>query len=166
MRGVFDDVRQGDRCQARVDLDLHLGICLDAQRVSLHGMPHVSERRIDDVGRGDPLPFDADRLGVDARHVEDVLEQARQPLELGHGRTCLCATLVLGSSPRRFSTATRDGGQRRTKIMAERREQRGGQVRLLTDERRGVALAQELGSFDRNGDDAGDGVECADIERR
>ena len=62
--------------------------------VPLERMPDVRDGGIDHIGGGDPLPVDADRGRVDARHVEDVLEQARQPVELGDGRAGLRATLV------------------------------------------------------------------------
>ena len=47
-----------------------------------------------------------------------------------------------GRSPRRFSTATLDRGQRRSQIVAERSQQRCGQLGLLPDEFRGVAVAR------------------------
>ena len=37
---------------------------------------------VDDVRGRDPLAFGIDRRRVDARHVEDVLEEACQPIEL------------------------------------------------------------------------------------
>ena len=71
-----------------------------------------------------------------------------------------------GRSPRRFSTATLIAVSGVLQVMAQRREQRRRKIGLLPDELGRVTLRQELGPFDRDGDDARNGVECADIECR
>ena len=82
LRGILEQVRQCHRRQARIDLHLQLRVGIHAQVASLQRVPHVRHRGIDHIGRGHPLAVDADRRGVDARHVEDVLEQARQAIQL------------------------------------------------------------------------------------
>ena len=129
-------------------------------------MPDVCDGGIDHVGGGDPLPVDLDRGRVDARHVEDVLEQARQPVELGDGRAGLRATLVGRQVAAQVLDGHPDDGQRCPEVVAQRRQQRRRQIRLLPDEVGRVTFRQELGPFDRDGDDARDGVEGADIECR
>ena len=44
--------------------------------------PGVGNGRVDDVRRRHPLPLGPHRPRVDARHVEDVVEQVIQPVEL------------------------------------------------------------------------------------
>ena len=106
VRGVLEHVRQRHRCQPWIDLHLHLGVRIHAQRVPVERMPDVRHRGVDDVGGGDPLPLDADRLGVDARHVEDVLEQPGQPIELRH-RGARLRTPLLGREIRRGGSRPR-----------------------------------------------------------
>ena len=134
--------------------------------MAVERVPDVSDGGVDDVGRVDPLALDADRLGVDARHVENVLEQARQPIELGDRCARLRAPLLRRQVAAQVLHRDSDRGQRRSQVVTERRQQRAGQIGLLPYERRGVALGQELRPLDGNGDDAGDGVEGADVERR
>ena len=50
----------------------------------------------DDLRRVDPAELGADRAGVDPRHFQDVLEQPRQPLDLGEHQRALIAPLVVG----------------------------------------------------------------------
>ena len=57
-------------------------------------MSDVRDGGVDHVGRRHPLPVDPDRGRVDARHVEQVLEQARQPVEFGDGRLGLHVAIV------------------------------------------------------------------------
>ena len=45
----------------------------------------MSRGRVDDVGRRDPLAFDVNRRRIDTRHVEDVLEETIQPVQLDDG---------------------------------------------------------------------------------
>ena len=100
---------------------------------------------------GDPLPVDADRGRVDARHVEDVLEQARQPVELG---ACAARACSRRSSAGRLAAQVLDGDpdrrQRRAQIVAQRRQQRRREIGLLPHELGRVALREELRALDRN----------------
>ena len=101
-----------------------------------------------------------DRAGVDARHLEDVLEQARQPVDLGEDQVALLAPLLL-VGPRGLEVARRDPdrGQRRPQIVAERGEQRRLQRLALAREIGRLALVEELRPLDRDRGEAGDGVE-------
>ena len=129
-------------------------------------MPDVGDGSIHNVGRSDPLPLDADRLRIDARHVEDVLKQASEAVELHDGGVCLHMPIIRGQIASQILHGDSYRRQWCSQIMAERREQRARQVRLLPHKRGGVTFRQELRPLDGNGDDAGDGVERADVERR
>ena len=94
LRRVLEQVRQRDRREARIDLHLHVRVRIHTQARVLQRVPDVGDRGIDHIGRGHPLAVDADRRGVDARHVEDVLEQARQPVELADGGAGLLRALI------------------------------------------------------------------------
>ena len=83
--GVLEQVRQGDRSDSWIDIDLGLGVRVHLQWMAVESVPDVGRGRIDDVGGRDPLAFDVDRRRVDARHVEDVLEETVQPVQLSDG---------------------------------------------------------------------------------
>ena len=51
-------------------------------------------------------------------------------------------------------------------VVAERREQRRREIRLLPHQFRGFAFAEELRPLDRNRDDTRHRVKCADVEGR
>ena len=90
---------------------------VDPQRVAVERVPDVGDRRIDDVGGRHPLALDVDRRGIDARHVEDVLEQPGQPDQLGDRGAGLRPALVgrqlaaAGSRPRHGSPSAASSGR-------------------------------------------------------
>ena len=63
------EVRRGSTCtdSGRVHVQL--------ERVVLQRVLHLLDGRVDDVGRMHPFPLGIDGAGLDARHVDDVLEQ-------------------------------------------------------------------------------------------
>ena len=58
--------------------------CVLAQRVL-----HLVARRRDDLRRMRPARLGGDRAGIDARHLEDVLEQPGQALDFGQDQVAL-----------------------------------------------------------------------------
>ena len=64
-----------------------------------------------------------DRAGVDACHLEDVIEKPRQPFDLRQHQIALVATIGVGE-PRRLQVAGGDAnrGERRAQIVRERRQ--------------------------------------------
>ena len=56
-----------------------------ARAGGLAAMLHLLDGGVDDVGRMHPFPLGVDRAGLDARHVDDVLEQPVQARDLDAG---------------------------------------------------------------------------------
>ena len=166
MRRVLEHVRQGDGREAGIDLHLTVGVGLDAQRVSLERVPDVRAGRIDDIGGRDPLLVHSDGGRVDARHVEDVLEQPREAVQFDAGRARLFPAFVGRQLAAEVFDRGLDRRQRRAQIVAQRGEQRRGEIGFLPYQLRRVALGQKLRALDRDRDDTGQGVERADVHGR
>jgi hypothetical protein len=94
LRRVLEHMRQGDGRELGIDLRFTIGVGFDAQRVAVERMPHVRAGGVDHIGGRHPLLVHADGGGVDARHVEDVLEQPREPVQLGAGGSRLLETVL------------------------------------------------------------------------
>ncbi len=96
----------------------------------------------------------------------DVLEQPGQPLDLRQDELALSGA-VLGREPGRHDVARgdADGGQRRSKIVSERRQQRGLELLALARQLARLALFEKLRAFDGDGHDARERVERAGLDR-
>src|SRR5262249_23623361 len=122
-------------------------------------------RRLDDVGWRGPLALRADAARFDAGHVQDLLEQPVQSLELAHGEPGLLLALWLRQ--RRVQDVAQghaDSRERSAEIVTERTEQCRRQLGTLARELCLTALLEELRALDRDCRDAGDGVERAGLE--
>ena len=110
--------------------------------------------------------FGGDRAGVDAGHLEDVLEQPRQPLDFRQDQVALLEPFV-GGQRRRLDVARgdADGRERRPQVVPERREQRGLQLLALARQLGRLALLEKLRALDRDRDDAAERVERAGLDR-
>ena len=157
-------MRQGDGGDAGIDLDFGLGVGIHLQRMAVQRVPDVSGCRIDDVGRRHPLALDVNRRRVDARHVEDVLEETIQPVQLHDGGACLSGVFAGRQMTAQVLDRDANRRERRLQVVAERREQRRREIRLLPHQFRGFAFAEELRPLDRNRDHTRNGVKCADVE--
>ena len=85
-------------------------------------------------------------------------------IELGDRHVGLRPALVGRQVAAEVLDGDTDRGERRLEIVAQRRQQRGGQIGLLPDQFRGVALDQELRALDGDGDDAGERVQGAEVQ--
>jgi len=147
LRGIFEQVRQRDRGDAGIDLDLGLLVGVNAQGMSAERLTHLRGGGVDDVGRRHPLRLEVNRGGVDAGHV---LFLAFRWLE--------GAPQILDGDP--------NGRNRRLQVVAERGEKCRRQIGFLPDEVGGLPFAEKLRALDGNRHDAGDGVQCAQINGR
>jgi hypothetical protein len=86
---------------------------------------HLLPRRLDDVGRRHPLELRLHGRRLDARHVDDVLEEPRQPVQLRAHDLHLFLPLRRRQT-RRLQISHRDGDrrERRLHVVAERRNER------------------------------------------
>ena len=77
--------------------------------VPFESVPDLRRGRVDDVGRRDPLRIEVNRRRIDAGHVQNVLEQSRQAIQLHQRGAGLCFALgrargrPAGFQPRRGS---------------------------------------------------------------
>ena len=142
-------------------------IVRDVQSMAGERVRHLLPRRGDELRRIDPSRGAGDGAGVDARHLENVLEQARQPLDLGEHQIALLAPLVL-AQPRRLQIARGDAdrGQRRPQVVAERGEERRLQLLALARELRRLPLLEKLRALDRDRRDAGERIEGPRLDAR
>ncbi len=114
-----------------------------------------------------PTPLRVDRGGIDARHVEDVLEQARQAIELLQCQLRLSAPL-LGRQAHVLKIRHRHTDRRhgRAQVVAEGGEERRRQVGALAQRLCLLALGKEMRALDRDRHDPAKRVERTEIERR
>ena len=164
LRGVLEHVRERDRHQTRIDFGFEVSLGVHAQRVSLERVPNVRARGIDDVGCRHPLLVHTDGCCVDARHIEDVLEQAGEAMQLHAGGARLFTPLLGWQLTTQVFDGRLDRRQRCAQIVAQRREERRREVGLLPNQVRRIPLGQELRALDRDRHDAGKRVERADVE--
>jgi hypothetical protein len=66
-------------------------------------------------------------VSLNPRHVENVVEQVRKAIELSQCNVGLLPPLSIGMCVGQVADGDADGGQRRTKVVAQRREQRRGE---------------------------------------
>ena len=104
--------------------------------------------RVDHLGRLHPLGLGVDRLGLDPRHVDDVLEQPVQADQLSPEDLGLFPAAVL-VQPRRAQVVGRHGGsgERRLQIVAERRQQRRLQFGVAPDRFGLATLFEQAGDL-------------------
>ena len=104
--------------------------------------------------------------GLDARHLEDVLEQSRQTLDLGQHEVGLLIALDV-RQPRRVQIVGRDPDRRQrcAEIVRQRRQQRRLELGAALGELRLPPLLEEMDALDGNGDDAAERVERAGLDR-
>jgi len=159
-------MRQRHRRQARIDFDGEIRIGVHSHGSSLQRVLDKGDGRIHDLFGVDPVAIDGDSCGINAGHVEDVLEQARQAIELGDRRVGLHDTFRCRHLPTQILDRHLDRGQWCSQIVTQRGEQRGREIRLLFDELGGVSFLKELGSLDRNRHHTGDGIKRADVDQR
>ena len=165
-RRVLDQVGQGDRGDSRIDFDLGLLVGIHAQGMSADGVTNLRGGGVDDVGRCHPLRLEMNRGRVDACHVQNVLEQSRQPIQFDERGTGLFLALLRLEVPSQVLDGDPNRRDRRLQVVAERREECGRQVGLLPHEVGGLTFAEKLCPLDGDGDHAGDGVQGAEIDGR
>ena len=142
------------------------GSTVHVQRVRLQRVLHLVARRRDDLRRMRPSRLGGDRAGIDPRHLEDVLEQPRQPFDFGQNQVALLQPLV-GGQRRRLDVGRGDANrrERRAQIVAERRQQRRLQLLALPRQLARLALLEKLRALDRDRHDAAERVERAGFDR-
>ena len=121
---------------------------------------------IDDLGRRNPSGIVRHRPRVDARHLQNVLKETREPIDFGDDQLALFAALLF-IRPRRLQVIGGDanGRQWRAQVMAERRQERGLQLFALTRELGALPLVEKLHSLDRDRGQPGERVERAGFHR-
>ena len=91
------------------------------------------------------LALRAHRSGIDPRHVENRVEQARQTVDLPGRDPCLIAALFRREFGRvEIADGGTDCGQRRPQVVTERRQQRGRQLGALARQLGFGALVEEV----------------------
>ena len=92
-----------------IDVDLRRVVRVNLERAIGQCRADVGDRGIHEIRRRHPLALRIDRGGVDPRHVEDVLKQPRQPIQLLQRELRLDAAILrrTGGHPADSSTATR-----------------------------------------------------------
>ena len=165
--GVLQQVGERRGGQPRIEPHRHVRIDLRPQLVPAQRVLDLVARRGDDLGRMRPPRFGGDGAGIDARHLEDILEQPGQALDLGQDQIALFPA-VLGRQRRRleFAGGDADRGERRPQIVSERGEQRGLQLLALPRQLARLALLEKLRALDRDRDDAAERVERAGLDGR
>jgi hypothetical protein len=107
-------------------------------------------RRRDDLRGMGPARFGLHGPFVDADHFEHVIEESRQPLHFGHHEVGLLLSIGLGEPrPSQVSGSDPDCGERRTQVVANRREQRRLQLLALAAQLGFPALFEQLGTHER-----------------
>ena len=151
LRRVLDDVRQRARRQARIDPHETIRFDIGRERVPVQRVSDLFAGGFDDLRRIDPAEVRADRTGIDARHLQDVLEQAIQAFDFRHDQRALLAPLLV-VRPRRLEIRRghANGRQRRPEIVGDRREQRGLELLAAPRQLRRLPLLEKLRALDRN----------------
>ena len=145
-------MRQRRRRQARIEPDEPIGFDRQLDASVRRSACSTGSRAASTISDGATQRMSSrDRAGVDARHLQNVLEQARQPIDFGEDQLALLAPLLL-VRPRRLQVARgdADGGQRRSQVVAERGEERGFQLLALPRQFGALALVEELRALDRD----------------
>ena len=134
--------------------------------VSARGRPDLAPGGFDDLRRIDPLARVDDGSCLDARHLENVLEQPRETLDLGHHEVGLFVALDIGQ-PRRVQIAGGhpDRRQRRAEVVCERGQQGRLELGAALGQFRLPALLEKVDALDRDGHHAAEGVERVGLDR-
>ena len=121
----------------------------------------------DDVRRRHRLALRRDRLRVDLRHVDDILEEPRQSLDFLLNDRDLLRPLLGGQLWRRhIGRGDPDGRQGRSQVVADRRKERAPQVRGSLHDFRLAPLIEQREAFDGDCGHAGDRIARPGIGRR
>ena len=165
LRRVLQQVRQRRRHQARIDLDFGIGVGVDANR---RGPPARVARVPSRRPRYRPGSPTGDRRRMrpaSIRAMSRMSWNSRVSRSISSSAAPRLSRAVVGEqSPPQVLDRDPDRGQRRTQVVAQRGEQRGGEVGLLPDHFGGLALGQKLRTFDRDRHHAGHGIERPDVE--
>ena len=137
-----------------------IGGQVDVDRAAFEVLLHLRERDADELFEHLPLAIEEDGAGVEACHVEQVVDEARQALRFVGERFQQRPRLGRG----RFVEAggrAGDGCQRRAQVVRDRAEQRIAEL-LGFDLHLGlVGFEQRLIALDGKGDEARAGFERA-----
>ena len=101
LRGVLEQMGERRRRQPRIQPHGEVGVDGDVHLVSLKRVLDLIARRRDDLGGMRPPRFGGHGAGVDARHLEEVLEQPRQSLDFRQYQVALLEA-VLARAARTF----------------------------------------------------------------
>jgi len=152
LRGVLEQMGQGRGGQPRIDPHRHIGIERKVDVAALQGLLDVIACGGHDLGGMCPPRLGGNRPGVDARHLEDVLEQARQPLDFRPDHLALLEPLLTGQfGLTEIARCHPNRGQRRPQIVAQRRQQGRLELLALARQLAGLALLQQLGALESDG---------------
>ncbi len=134
--------------------------------VRLQGVFDLVPRGGDDLRRMRPPGFGGNRAGVDASHVEDVLEQAGQAFGFRQDQVALLEPFV-GCQRGRLDVARgdADGRERRAQVMPQRSQQRGLELLALARQLGCLALLEKRRALDGDGDHAAKRVQRAGLDR-
>src|SRR5262245_22193533 len=107
------------RRESRVEANELLRLGLHRDMVASKGLFHLISGGLEDLGRMDPTELGGYGVGVDSRHLENVLEQAAEALDFCEDQITLLAAIHL-LKPRGLEVARRDTdrGERRSQVVA------------------------------------------------
>ena len=148
-RRILQQVRQRDGGQPRVDVDDVIGVGLDAQRVPVDRVPRVGQCRVDDIGGRRPSPRVTWTAAASMRAMSRMLSNSRVRRRSSAAAASACARrLSIGRSFAKVVDGHPEDGQRRLQIVAERRQQRRGQLAALPLDLGGFAFFEKLRALD------------------
>jgi hypothetical protein len=163
---VFEQMRQRRGGQARVQS--HGRVRFDRERHAV-----LRQRLFDlitsgrhDLRRVRPTILCRDGAGINARHFEDIVEQAHEAFDFGKNQVTLFRTAFF-RQPRRFEICGSDAnrGQRGPQVVTERGQQCGLELLALACQLRALPLVEEPRPLNRDGDHASQRVESPGLHR-
>ena len=154
--GVVENVDQHLLDEDRVDVeDRHVGRDLHLDLQGGERPRHLLERPADDLAQIDPFAVRLQRAVAEPGHVEQVLDEAVQPLALLEDGLHELRAVGIGQravTARQPGRRADDRDQRRTQIVRHRREQRRAQALGLGQQPRLLDVGREVGALDRDRD--------------
>ena len=165
LRGVLEQVRERGRGQPGIESHRMSGSIDDVDRV-VTSVCSTCSRAAATISEGWAQRIRWHRAGVDPRHLEDVLEQARQPLGFCEDQIALLAPLARRQAPApEVAGGDANRRQRRAQVVRQRGEERRLQLLARAGQLAAFRSSRSCARSMAMRNDAGQRVERAGLDR-